>query len=796
MEAPRKGAVARSRIIIVMIAMCLAAIAPASAQETSAGRPVDVQLREARLFLEIVVNGVATGQICPFESRGGRLFARAADLLAAGVRIPDPHDAQVALDAIADVSFAYDSHRQRLEITIPVDWLPAHRLGETRLQARVPALASFGGVLNYDVHATAPVHGRGHLAVWTEQRLFDTWGSISNTGLMRRTWNRDTSSIPYLRYETRWSHTNEDRLLTVTAGDLVTAALPWTSAVRLGGMLVERNFSVRPDIVTYPVPEFAGQAAVPTAIDLFINGSQAVSDTVAPGPFVVTTVPIVEGAGRATVVTTDVLGRQRSETVTFYVASSLLRKGLADYSLSAGLMRRAFGVESWSYGRPAASGVARYGLTDYLTVAGHAEGGDRLGTAGAGADLRLHVFGVVGAAVAHGAHPHGRGEQYSASYSYTTRRYSVMLRHQQRAAGFTDLTTYDLPAGAVSRLARRVDQVTGAASPAFAGGTVGAGYFAVTQADGGRVRLVNVSFSRRLALGMSAYFSTSRRLDRAERPSVQIQIVRQIGHRGSLTASAADRGDSTPRGRVQYSRSVPPGGGLGWTAGYTPASGGHRQADLTWRTRHAQLQGGLYGTAETTTRWAGASGSLIVIGREVATANRVDDAFALVETGHYPHVPVLFENQFVGRTNQRGRLLVPWVSAYYAAKVAIDPLALPSGVGVPIIEQRVAVRRRSGAVIHFPVVRTLAALVTLVDDGHRPLPLGLTVTHAGSGRHALIGWDGQTYFENLAERNLLRVSLPDGRTCTAAFVMAPDEAETRRIGPLTCRADDDADPGP
>jgi len=787
MHPPRTRAAVVCRILVMLLAVCLVPARALGSHDTHDGTS-GVRLQNATLYLELVVNGVATGHMCLIQYRNGRPFARAADLMRAGVRVSAIGHDLVALDEVDDLRFAYDSHSQRLELTVPVEWLPQHLVGETGLQPRVPALTSMGVVFNYDVHASAPAGGAAFVSAWSEQRLFERWGTVSNTGMTRRTLGRNRAgSVGYLRFETRWTHTDEDRALTVTAGDLVTGALPWTSAVRLGGILLERNFKARPDIVTYPVPQFAGQAAVPTAIDLFLNGSRAVSETVPPGPFVVTSVPIVEGAGHATVVMTDVLGRETSQTVSFYVASQLLRRGLADYSMSAGVTRRGFGLTSWSYGRPAASGVARYGLTDYVTVAGHAEGGAGLASGGVGADLRLRTFGVVGAAVAHGGNAQGAGAQFAATYSYTARRYSVAVRHVQRAQAFADLTTLDLPPGVPARLARRIDQITAAASPGFLGGTLGGGYFAVVQTDGEAVRLVNVSLSRRLAFDTSAYLSVSQRLGEAGGTSAQIQVVRQIGRRGSVTASAADRGEDSPRGRVQYTRSVPPGGGFGWTAGYTPGATGHQQADLAWRTRHAQVQGGAYGERHRLTRWAGASGSLIVMGRTIAAANRVDDAFAIVETGGYPGVPVLFENQFIGRTNRRGRLLVPWVSAYYASKFSIDPLGLPSGVEVPTVEQRAAIKRRSGAVIRFPVHRTLAAIVTLVDERNRPLPVGLTATHVGTGQRAVIGWDGQTYFEGLHARNVLQVALPDGSTCSARFDMSPTEVETRRIGPLVCR---------
>ena len=87
-------------------------------------------------------------------------------------------------------------------------------------------------------------------------------------------------------------------------------------------------------------------------------------------------------------VTTDALGRQISTTVPFYVASSLLQAGLSDFSLSAGALRQNYGYRSADYGQWVASGSGRYGVTDWLTLEGRAEGAAELAVTGAGAGVR------------------------------------------------------------------------------------------------------------------------------------------------------------------------------------------------------------------------------------------------------------------------------------------------------------------------------------------------------------------------------------------------------------------------
>src|SRR5690606_13140410 len=131
-----------------------------------------------------------------------------------------------------------------------------------------------------------------------------------------------------------------------------------------------RDFRLRPDLITYPLPQFSGQASVPSTIDLFIDGYRSRSERVQPGPFTLTGMPFVNGAGEAQLITTHALGRQVTSTMPFYLSSDLVRPGLRGYSVSLGLLRPDFGRRNFACGAPAFSGPARRGIDDHFTVEG------------------------------------------------------------------------------------------------------------------------------------------------------------------------------------------------------------------------------------------------------------------------------------------------------------------------------------------------------------------------------------------------------------------------------------------
>lgn len=103
-------------------------------------------------------------------------------------------------------------------------------------------------------------------------------------------------------------------------------------------------------------------------------------------------------------------------------------------------------------------------------------------------------------------------------------------------------------------------------------------------------------------------------------------------------------------------------------------------------------------------------------------ANDINDAFVLVKT-RYPGVTVRYENQAMGKTDGQGYLLVPAVSSYYGAKYDIDTLDLPASVAASRVEQRIAVKRKSGFLLDFPIEPLRAASVILHDTRGQPLRL-------------------------------------------------------------------------
>ncbi|MDG0796203.1 fimbria/pilus outer membrane usher protein [Pectobacterium punjabense] len=744
-------------------------------------------LSESVYYLTLSVNGQSDNAVVPVTYRAGNYYVDATTLRSNHVRLPDQSTGLVNISTLPEVTADHDQAIQQLKLTVPTFWLPEQSVdGGGQDMAHFPARSSPGLLFNYNLYYTSPRGNSDSLNSWMEQRFFSPYGTLSNTGIYYFTSGGNaTQQNSYQRFDTYWRYNDNEHMITYQVGDLISNSLTWSNSVRMGGLRVARNFGLRPDIVTYPMLQYTGTAAVPSTLDLFINGYKANSTNLNAGPFTLTNTPYLNGAGEATVITTDAQGRQISTTIPFYVSNALLREGLSDFDLSAGVLRQNYGVQNNAYtDDPALSGIYRYGLTNKLTVSAHGEAVKDLYLIGAGADFTLGRWGTLSSSYSQ-SEKEATGHQYTAGYSYYTSAFGLSVQHAKRSEEYRDLTA-TITEG---RLSRESNQATISSQIFGAGnGSFGVGYFDIRAYDSARTRLLNFSFSRQVWQGSAIYLAFNKALGE-NGYSAQIQFVMPFGNNSSINAGVQrdNNGDYSPR--VGVNRTAPTEGGFGWDAAYGAGKNPYHQGSLNWRGPYAMVAGGTYGNEGSSTQWGELSGSLIYMNGGLFPSNRINDAFVVVDTDGYPDVPVKYENQLVGKTNKRGHLLVPWVVSNYPAKVEIDTLQLPANVTTPQVESRVSVKEGSGTVVKFPVHVVRSANIRLRNTDGNPLTIGTWITDEASGNTTISGYDGLAYFANLGTSNRLRFKQEDGRLCRVAFSLPESQTMMATIGPLTCQTD-------
>lgn len=299
----------------------------------------------------------------------------------------------------------FDDASQSVDVSVPAQaFVPTTATvgtpdGPTAVQSQP------GGFLNYDLSAQR-ANGQTSTGGFVELGVFGSYGVVSATAVART--GEDLPGA--VRLDTAWTRDFPDRMETLRIGDSISSSGSWGRSVRFAGIQYGTNFSTQPTFITTPLLAAAGDAVLPSTVEVFVNGNPVASQQVQPGPFEIQGVPAVNGAGQMQVVVTDALGRQQVIAQPYYAGGQLLRAGLTEFSVEAGAIRRDYAVKSNSYGDAVAAATWRHGVTDTLTTELHAEGqSDGSGAAGAAAAVQVGRIGTASANVAVGGSGDGMG---------------------------------------------------------------------------------------------------------------------------------------------------------------------------------------------------------------------------------------------------------------------------------------------------------------------------------------------------------------------------------------------------
>lgn len=716
------------------------------------------------LYLDIVVDGRVLRPLVKFRNDGGHLWVEATELDAAGLQLPDgivaDAEGRIDLSAVPGLAWQYEASLQRVVLMPPAGMRRAQRLGYTRPQA-VTVQRHQGLVLDWDAYGRR-FDDYDTLSLGTSLRWFGRFGTIEASGVTR------TGDIGeqdhFSRLDTRWTWSDPEHMWTWTAGDLISGGLAWTRPLRMGGVQWRRNFATRPDLIVYPLPQFSADPTVPSSVELFVNNVRQFQGDVDAGPFVLSDFPRVTGAGEAVVVVTDALGRTTQTSVPLYVDYQRIAKGLTDFSIEAGSLRRNYATLSDDYdNRVVASGSWRHGVTNDLTVEMHGEGGAHMRLGGAGlAWSPLGRYGVVNASYAYSDAKDHQGRQYGAGYQWFGQRMGFDLYHQRASAGYRDLGALEagnLPLREQDRASMWVGVPRGSLSFSW---------LRYRDRDEPASRTASVGFSR-----STRRFSYSFNVFDDSRAGNGASFSLNVPLGETLDASLiVDHSDGDTHATAGLRSNAPYAGGWGWNVQANDSGDG--LAGASYRGRAGDLWFGVDRSNDAYGAFAQGNGSLVWMGGRGFVSRAVSDSFAVVSTNGVADVPILYENRIAGRTDRHGYLLLADLRGWQRNRIAIDPDGLPADLEVPAIERLVTPADHAGVNVQFALVPRRMATLVLHDAHGAPVEAGTRVQRRDGGE-AIVGFDGELWLEHYVDGETLSWT----RAGTACSITAPAIASAR-----------------
>jgi outer membrane usher protein len=750
---------------------------------------------ERVLVLEVVINGRATGRVGEFVDRDGTLFFRPSDLEELGLVLPPglAADAEpIPFSSLPNLRAQVNEARQTLVIAASDAALRPTELG-VGAPARLTPLtrAQFGALLNYDAAVTYS-DNRASGGALVDLRLFGPYGVIESSAVVSIAPTHGEGHV--VRLDTTYTFTQASRLRRWRLGDVVTGALPWTRAVRLGGAQVASDFGLRPDLITYPLPVISSSAAVPSTVTVMVNGIRQISESVEPGPFAIRTLPVVNGAGDVSVTVMDALGQQSLVTLPFYSSTALLKSGLASYSFEAGAVREDYGLSTGRYSGWAVNQSSRLGLTDWLTVESHAEATNGLGLLGGGATLLAGTLGILNVAVA-GSISGNRldgpssGALVSAGFQRVSPRLNFSVSGTYATSGFRDIASGHGSPVPKSTLNASLGYQLGKA------GNIGLAYTRrVSRAERSEPRAIGItdptielitgSYTVSLA-GVSTLLATGFKDLRADGAyGVGVGLTFALGG-GAFGSAEASLDSGRANYSVSFARMAQRQNDFGYRLRVSQGAAAHRSLEGEYLGSWGLVSAGVDQFSGQLAARAGARGALVLASGELFASDRINDSFAVVSTGDVAGVPVMYENRLVGRTNSHGKLLIPSLQSFQDNRLSVDSTLLPPDIEVGRTAITVRPADRSGVSVDFGIQKVNAALITLHDGTGRSIPLGSIAKVEGADDQP-VGHDGAAYVTGLKPSNRVEVALPDGTSCAVQFDYQPVSGDIPLIGPLRC----------
>jgi outer membrane usher protein len=720
----------------------------------STSAPTTSAAFKERLLLVDINQQQLNQTVMMLEDQAGLLYLWSSDLQRWRLRQPDIGTAityqgeqYFPLSSILGVSNKYDPEM----LTLMIDVRPEAFTKTTRTTQHTdmppPVKPGSGGFINYDLFVSRSFDSTQRSGLF-ELGYFNRFG-VGTSNILANQLGRNSGTT---RLDTTWTTDFPNKLQTLRVGDAVSSPGSWGRAVRLGGVQFGSNFGTQPDFLTYPTQIAVGAAALPSTVDVFINNALVSHQSVPPGPFSISNLPIVSGGGDVRLVVRDLLGRDQIITRPFYASQTLLREGLVNFSTELGMVRNNFGINSNDYGSWLASGTYRRGMSDQFTGEVHSEVMQGQATVGSGGDYLIPKLGVISSYVA-GSHRNlNNGRLMLLGLDRQANPWSFGAHVQWASSGFTQIGIV-LPLSLPAQMSSYNLSYAGKSN-----GSVGIAYVSQHFRNQDDTRIAILSYGA--SLGRTGSYSISMLRNLTVDMSTTLFALLSFTLDVSTNLSASAQSVRGGNGAIHYDfsttlqRNLPLGEGYGYRL--QARSGGANQASYslqnnvgTYTTETAQNQG--YNTTR-----LGVAGGIAVLGGDAFLSRRIDQSFAVARIPDYPNVHVLVDNQPAGKTNANGNALIPRLRAYDINLITIDQRDIPLDAEIDTIRLHVVPYYRSGIAVTFPIKRSFGATLTIILDNGKPLPVGASVQQVGKKGLFTVGYRGEVYLVGLDPTNRLR----------------------------------------
>jgi outer membrane usher protein len=811
-----------SRVYALALAAALFIQTPLAAAATGVVADAAAATGTEPMVVAIRLNTQSKGDFFVNRTRDGDFLVKTADLLSMGLAAAPPATASidgephVALRSIAGLAFSFDEKTLTIDINAdPLLFPPnAVELGSRR-HLRPIDTAGNSAFFNYSIdYLKASASTSGEISFAGEWGLrAGPYLALSNATTVRTS----EGQARLVRLMSSVSRDDRETLRRYVIGDFYAGSRELGNGATIGGLGISKLYDLDPYLNRFPSQTISGVAALPSDLDVFVDGQKIRTEHVKPGPFELRDLAGYGGARSVQVVLRDPFGRVQDINFPLYFTDQPLSQGLHEYSYALGALRRDLGTSSNRYGPAAFAMYHRYGFNDSLTLGLRAEGTRTLFNGGPLATLVLGNAGVLNLALAHSSISGTSGSAALANYNYQSRHWNLsasLRRDSRRYAALGEPLTvtgrkYDGSASVGYNFRERGTLTLSRSAlvgyPAEQTSTMSAlhGFSVATVQDR---RDTTVSYAVPVFTGRASLVASLSHVKELQQSRNELFVNLNIDlDRERRIVSTFQRFQDGELASVQLSRAQPLGEGVGYDLSASQAHSSEgislRMATSLQYNAPALVVRGEYGRSSSdgsrladpgATYRLSVAGGVVYAAGELALGRPVTDSFAIVRTTPLGGVPVTLNGQPMGVTSEKGTLLLPSLSSNRDNQVAILPENVPMEYAFGNLTKRLAPPSRSGVLLNFDVqkIQGISGKLKYERAGvQHPLEYAEIALRTNGKNIALpTGRGGEFYAENLPPGTHRATALIEGHPCEVDLKVPQTDEPLIDLGDVVCRA--------
>lgn len=646
------------------------------------------------------------------------------------------------------------------DIMIPIKFFKEKKLN-VEFEEKYKPVKSSGFILEYDT-LYSKIDESSNFRSFFDSIYFFKKSYFKNTLLF----TKNDYESRFVRLDSTLVIDDIDNIRRIKIGDFYTKSTFFSPTIRVGGVQIGTDFRLKPDLITYPLPDFAGETSLPSSVDIFLGNSRIFSKNLTPGPFEIKNIPITTPEGNLRVVIKDVLGREKVIELPYITHPNLLKEGLSEYNLSIGAIRKNYQLKDFNYGRLIVNTFYKRGITSKYTAEfdTYFEGFDKFSVGMSNYFLNRFI-GLI-------------SPQFALSYdkekSKTGYMYGINLKKGFKIINFgIDYKNFSedfaKPQSVYGKIKESLNFFTSLRLPII--GSISGSYvkrkYTKSETRGDESNL-NVSINRSLFKKIFLNFSYNIYSSSSDsRQSFSVSVNIPLGNRFK-TSYRYQNSDGSNSHNLTLSKATTESKGVSYNLTANKSNGnelyrGYLTYDGEYFSSSSALSYNKNSYRDYLSYRIGLSGSVIYLDKDLYFRRKINQSFAIVKiTPPVENAVILANNRKVGETDKKGTVFIPFLSPYTPNEIRIDPESVDMKTYIDETIYSFIPYENHGYVLKFRSRKVNSIrLKLLLPDGSFP-PAGSKIWVDGKPG-GILGFKGKAYIENISPgKHTLAIDYLDG----------------------------------